>query len=322
MQPVLWRPRFLVAATAVAALTVGLIAVQGDIPAGAAVADVTADKLEVNAGSDPLGLDDAKPTFSWLLSTDSRGVAQTKYQVVVASTAAKAAAGQGDVWDSGVIESDSTSVDYAGPALESRTKYYWSVKSWVPTGTEWAEAASFETAYLDDAEWQGDWITGPTRPIAPLAAADGTADDAGLLPSTTLTAAAPAGATSVRVASVAGATVGAQMLIETEVVEITGVGTADFKTTTAAPSAVGDTRLYFGSVTGLVAGAEITVGVESLTVTEVGTAAQAARTLAAAAVASDTVIKVNNVGGFAVGQKAVVGDGATAVVRTVTAVGM
>ena len=59
---------------------------------------------------------------------------QASYRVVVATTAAKAAAGQGDVWDSGEVASSAQAVDYAGPALASRTRYFWSVR----VASEWA----------------------------------------------------------------------------------------------------------------------------------------------------------------------------------------
>ncbi|MFH8252667.1 family 78 glycoside hydrolase catalytic domain [Microbacterium sp. B2969] len=279
----------------------------------------------MNAAANPLGIDDAKPTFSWIITSATRGIYQKQYQVIVASSAAKAAKGQGDIWDSGQVLGDATSVDYAGPDLKSRTKYYWNVRTWTPGVSPWAEPASFETAYLSASEWKGDWITGPARPIAPLTGAAGSADDAGLIPSTTLSVAAAAGATNLKVNGVAGATVGSKVRVglgdTSQVVDVTAVGTASMATTTVAPTASGGTRLFVASTTGIAVGDVLSVGGGTTTVAEVGTAAGAARTLSAAAAAADTVIKVNNTGGFVVGQGAVIGTGSTTVVRTVTAVG-
>ncbi|MFE5672024.1 family 78 glycoside hydrolase catalytic domain [Agromyces sp. NPDC056523] len=279
----------------------------------------------MNASANPLGIDDAKPTFSWIITTAARAIHQKQYQIVVASTAAKAAKGQGDVWDSGEVVSDATSVDYSGPDLNSRTRYYWSVRTWTPGASSWAKPASFETAYLSADEWRGDWITGPARPIAPLTGTAGTDDDAGLVPSTTLSVGAPAGATNLKVNSVGGATVGSQVRVGlgdvSQLVEITAVGTASMTTTTVTPTSAGGTRLYVASVNGIAVGDILTVGSATATVTDVGTAAGQNRSLSAAAAAGDTVIKVNNTGGFVVGQGAVVGTGSSAVVRTVTAVG-
>ncbi len=111
----------------------------------------------------PLGIDDATPQLRWRLESTDRGVAQGSYRVVVATTAAKAAAGTGDVWDSGTVTSAAQTIDYAGPALASRTRYFWSVKA---AGSDWAPATWFETAYLTPAEWKGTWISGPARTLA------------------------------------------------------------------------------------------------------------------------------------------------------------
>ncbi|MDO9457330.1 family 78 glycoside hydrolase catalytic domain [Nocardioides sp.] len=293
--------------------------------ADAVAPNASVNHLKVNADPEALGIDDATPTLSWRIESDERGVSQAKYRIAVASTEAKAEAGQADVWDTGVVASDSTAVDYAGPALDPRTRYYWSVMSWTPDATTWSEAGYFETALLDPDQWQGDWISGQSRPTLPVTAADGVADDAGLLPSSNLTRAAEAGATNIKVINVAGATVGSQVVVGLgttgQTVTLTEVGTATSTTTLAAPAAAGDTRLYVAGVTGLSVGGTLVVGPQTLTVTEVGTAAGANRTLAAPAAATDTNIKVNNAGGFTVGQKVLVGSGAAAVVRTVTVIG-
>src|SRR6201999_4019663 len=107
----------------------------------------------------PLGIDDATPTLSWRLSSVERAIAPTKYRVVVGTTQAKAEAGQGDVWDSGEVSSDRNTAAYAGPALASRTRYYWSVRSWAGAlASDWATGGWFETAYLSPSEWEGTWI--------------------------------------------------------------------------------------------------------------------------------------------------------------------
>lgn len=318
------RSRMYLATGAAMVLAIGLIA-QGQAPATAATGKAIADELQTNATYEALGIDDKKPVFSWELDSTDRGVYQTKYRIVLSSSAQKAQAGHGDVWDSGVVNSDSTAVQYDGPALKSRTRYYWSVKTWASKESKWSSPTYFETAYLDAAEWKGEWITGPERPTAPLTGTAGTVDDEGLIPSTTLSAPAAAGATNVKIASPSGAVVGSSLQIglgsAAQVVEVTEVGTATATTTLVAPVNSGDTRVFVASVNGFAAGGELLVGGETLSIAEVGTAAGQARTLSAPAAAADTNIKVNNAGGFTVGQKAAVGSGADTVVRTVTAVG-
>src|SRR5262245_2734820 len=98
------------------------------VSAAPAYGAVQATGLETNSAATPLGIDDATPELRWRLESADRGVKQADYRVVVSTTAAKAAAGDGDVWDSGTVASAALSTDYAGPALKSRTRYFWSVK--------------------------------------------------------------------------------------------------------------------------------------------------------------------------------------------------
>ena len=101
-------------------------------PGSALAAETT--KLEANAAATPLGIDDAKPKLSWRLEGAERGLAQSKYRIVVATTDARAAAGDGNVWDSGEVTSANPYAEYAGPALASRTRYHWAVRGTDVTG--------------------------------------------------------------------------------------------------------------------------------------------------------------------------------------------
>ena len=63
----------------------------------------------------PVGLDAAPPRLSWQVESEQRGQRQTAYRILVASTAEKLAAHQGDLWDTGKVASDETvNVAYAG----------------------------------------------------------------------------------------------------------------------------------------------------------------------------------------------------------------
>src|SRR5690348_3464190 len=79
----------------------------------------------------PEGIDLRQPRFEWVLDNSRRGVMQTAYQILVASTPADLAGNRGDMWDSGKsASSDSTQVVYNGKALVSGHLYYWKVRSW------------------------------------------------------------------------------------------------------------------------------------------------------------------------------------------------
>ena len=68
---------------------------------------------------------------------------QTAYRVLVASSAERLAADDGDLWDSGKVGSDATlHVAYAGKPLASRDRCYWKVRVWDRT----REAVAVEQA--------------------------------------------------------------------------------------------------------------------------------------------------------------------------------
>jgi len=53
----------------------------------------------------PLGIDEQRPRFSWVLEHEERGQFQTAYRIIVSSSLENAVKGIGDVWDSGRVES-------------------------------------------------------------------------------------------------------------------------------------------------------------------------------------------------------------------------
>ncbi|WP_445662474.1 glycoside hydrolase family 78 protein [Cohnella herbarum] len=63
----------------------------------------TVYNLRVNYRKTSLGIDDYHPRLSWQISSDTRGFAQSAYQVQVAYDAGFVSA---IVWDSGKVESD------------------------------------------------------------------------------------------------------------------------------------------------------------------------------------------------------------------------
>ncbi len=110
---------------------------------------------------DPLGIDSMEPRFSWQLTSGINGEYQTAYQVLVASAKELLDQDQGDLWNSGKVNSDqSLYVRYAGTSLASGQLCYWKVKSWDRKGKEsgWSEPAFFSMGILDQSEWKAKWI--------------------------------------------------------------------------------------------------------------------------------------------------------------------
>ncbi|MBU0611375.1 MAG: hypothetical protein KKI08_26080, partial [Armatimonadetes bacterium] len=64
---------------------------------------------------------------SWSYA-DEKGLAQSAYQVLVASSQVKLDTNEGDLWDTGVIAGEETAVVYAGAELGDQTTYFWKVR--------------------------------------------------------------------------------------------------------------------------------------------------------------------------------------------------
>ncbi len=146
----------------------------------------------------------------------------------------------------------------------------------------------------------------------------------------TLAAAASAGDTTVKVASITGMAAGRTMRVDSggtpETVTISSVGTAAGTAgTLVLPASAGDTTINVSSVSGAAAGHQYRVDappdLELGTVQTVGTAAGTAGTLPIGASAGDTTINVSTISGAVVGQKYRVDAPPKLEVGTVAAVG-
>jgi alpha-L-rhamnosidase len=111
----------------------------------------------------PIGVDLPQPALSWQMEQDAgpRGQKQTAYQILVSSTAAKLAANDGDLWDSGQVSSgQSLRVSYAGAALPSRQRCHWKVRVWDKDGnpSAWSAPSQWTMGLLHPADWSAKWI--------------------------------------------------------------------------------------------------------------------------------------------------------------------
>jgi len=127
---------------------------------GAALA--TPVRLRCEYMQNPLGIDATAPRLSWQSDSTARNWKQSAYELLVASTSDRLRSGKADVWDSGKISSDaSVGIAYAGPALESRKRYYWKVRVWDASGnaSESGEESWWEMGLLHPEDWKAKWIT-------------------------------------------------------------------------------------------------------------------------------------------------------------------
>ena len=119
------------------------------------------DHLRCEYRTDPLGIDATKPRLSWEMVSDQRGEAQSAYQVLVASKPELLAKDQGDLWDSGKVESDrQAQVEYAGKPLASRAACFWKVRIWDKNKKPfpWSSPESWSMGLLAPTDWQAKWI--------------------------------------------------------------------------------------------------------------------------------------------------------------------
>lgn len=99
--------------------------------------------------TDPLGVDDARPRFSWRLEGDAAGLKQEAFELRVATSVAGLEEGEADLWNSGRVEGGAARVEYAGEPLPSSSPIFWRVRTW--TGgkvSEWSETARFVTGVI------------------------------------------------------------------------------------------------------------------------------------------------------------------------------
>ncbi|MDR1904939.1 MAG: glycoside hydrolase family 78 protein [Treponema sp.] len=101
--------------------------------------------------SNPLGIDNPKPRFSWKISGDRRNTLQETWRII-------ARHGNSIVWDSNVVKScESLGVIYGGSELKSRQSITWELFV-TANGESAAGKAGFEMGLLEKNEWKAKWI--------------------------------------------------------------------------------------------------------------------------------------------------------------------
>ena len=114
---------------------------------------------------DPKGVDVKNPRLFWKVASDERGQLQKAYEILVATSPEVLGKDQGDLWDSGKVNSDQTDyIRYAGTALKSSQDVFWKVRAWDKDGkpTEWSEPAKWTMGLMEPGDWKGVWINSPT----------------------------------------------------------------------------------------------------------------------------------------------------------------
>ncbi len=138
------------------------------------------DSLTTEYLKNPVGLDCAAPRLSWKLTTSdlkARGLKQTAYQILVATSLDKLRADKGDLWDSGrVVSEQSVNVIYKGTPLTTSQRCFWKVRAWDNMGDKpstWSAPGYWIMGIMKPAGWRAKWIgaNASTRPDCDLAGA-------------------------------------------------------------------------------------------------------------------------------------------------------
>ncbi len=112
--------------------------------AGSSFSDLRCEYL-----TDPIGIDEQSPRFTWTVSGDAG-------PCVVEVAESPEALSEGNLlWKSEELPAAGSPAVYAGPELKSHHQYAWRVVS----GSKKSETETFETAKMNPADWQGKWIS-------------------------------------------------------------------------------------------------------------------------------------------------------------------
>ena len=129
----------------------------------ASCSSLTPQDLMCEYQRDPQAVDELSPRLSWvnIQTGPAHGNDQTAWQIQVATEPSFEAP---VIWDSGKTAGASKPFEnYAGPALQSATRYWWRVRVWDSNDkvSRWSVPAQWVCGYMDPSEWTAQWIGAP-----------------------------------------------------------------------------------------------------------------------------------------------------------------
>lgn len=109
--------------------------------------------LETEYRSNPIGIDEKYPAFSWKLKSTEEDILQKNYHITISREGKP-------VWDTGVVESDrSLYIPYEGETLLPKTRYNLCVEVTDIKGGRADIEGFFETGLMSYENFKADWIT-------------------------------------------------------------------------------------------------------------------------------------------------------------------
>lgn len=110
---------------------------------------ISAEHLSCEMVENPLAVNTNHPRLSWQLVSKESNVSQTAYQILVSTSEEKLKKDNGDIWNSGKVNSDKNlQIAYSGNPLKNEAKYFWKVKVWnqKDKASAWSKINSFRIA--------------------------------------------------------------------------------------------------------------------------------------------------------------------------------
>lgn len=119
------------------------------------VSDLSVEHLD-----NPLSVDAPAPRLSWKITSTLKNTLQTAYDIRVGTDKSGLTSGKGIVWQGSAKSDKSVLVPYEGPALQSKTRYYWQVRVKDNHGntSAWSNVQFWQTG-LKAGDWTAQWIS-------------------------------------------------------------------------------------------------------------------------------------------------------------------
>ncbi|MHB1485378.1 MAG: family 78 glycoside hydrolase catalytic domain [Saccharofermentanales bacterium] len=120
------------------------------------------DNLKCIDMFNPIGID-IQPFFSWELKSDINDTYQISYHIIASSSEEYINKEIYDIWDTGVImSSEQNGIEYSGISLKTGQRVFWKVIIKDNNSRMcMSDINIFETAILNEDEWQAKWIFNP-----------------------------------------------------------------------------------------------------------------------------------------------------------------
>ena len=110
--------------------------------------------------TNPMGIDNTVPHFSWKILARGASMNQRFYEIQVGTDSVRLCQGKADLWNTGMVRSDaSVMVPYQGLSLKSRMLCYWRVRVADERG-EWSEWSAVQRFAIGVIEEEGDSLRG------------------------------------------------------------------------------------------------------------------------------------------------------------------